>query len=309
MTVTVGASCASVVRTPSDLLGEADTALYEAKRAGRDRVQVFDQRVHRRNRDRLTRQGALRRAIDAGRAGAALPAEDLPARPGRPVAAEALIRWQHPTDGLLPPYDFLPARRGQPAHRRHRRVGPARGDARRRRGGSRPADAPADEDRPTADINVSGRHLTHPSLLRHVDAALDASGLDPARVELEITETVLLQDLELAARVLEAVRDRGHRHRAGRLRHRLLVAHLAAAAAGGHRQARPQLHRGRPVTPGRVRDGHPQRRHRPRPCRRQDGHRRGGRDDGAARAASSAWAATWRRGTSTAVRPRRARSR
>ena len=206
VTVTVGASCASTTVTPSDLLGEADTALYEAKRAGRDRAQVFDQRVHRRNRARATRQRALRRAIDQHE----LVLHYQPKiclRTGRAVAAEALIRWQHPTDGLLGPYDFLPLAEesllivdiGEWVMREAMR------DAARWR---QPADGVQGED-PTVNINVSGRHLTHPALLRHLDAALETSGLDPTRVELEITETVLLRDLELAGRILQRVRDRG----------------------------------------------------------------------------------------------------
>jgi diguanylate cyclase (GGDEF)-like protein len=207
VTATVGAAFASSSATPSDLLGEADTALYEAKRAGRDRAQVFDQRVHRRNRDRATRQRSLRHGIDRGE----LVLHYQPKvclSTGRPVAAEALVRWQHPTDGLLPPYDFLPLAEesllivdiGEWVMRE------AMLDA---AAWLAHEDAPDGEAHPTVNINVSGRHLTHPSLLAHLDAALERSGLEPTRVELEITETVLLQDLEMAAHILETVRDRG----------------------------------------------------------------------------------------------------
>ena len=74
-------------------------------------------------------------------------------------------------------------------------------------GSTRAAVAPP----PAVSINVSVRHLTHPGLLQHLDEALSASGLDPHRVELEITETAVLQDLDLTGRVLRAVRALGMR--------------------------------------------------------------------------------------------------
>ena len=226
VTATVGASGATPSTTATQLLSEADTALYEAKRAGRDGSQVFDQRVHHRNRARATRQRALRSGIEQGE----LVLHYQPKvhlQTGCVVAAEALVRWQHPTDGLLLPYDFLPIAEesllvvdlGRWVMRR------AMQDAAQWRMPSPQAvPGPVTQDGrvapterrllpgntlPVVNINLSGRHLTHPALLDHLDEAIEASGLDPTQVELEITETVVLQDLENTARILRTVRDRG----------------------------------------------------------------------------------------------------
>ncbi len=226
VTATVGASCATASTTPTQLLSEADTALYEAKRAGRDGSQVFDQRVHHRNRARATRQQALRSGVEQGQLVLHYqPKVHLRSR--RVVAAEALVRWQHPTDGLLLPYDFLPIaeesllvvdvgrwvlRRAMQDAARWRMPAAEQAPGAVTPGGRvGPAERGVlpDNPLPVVNINLSGRHLTHPGLLDHLDEALDVSGLDPTQVELEITETVVLQDLEKTARILQTVRDRG----------------------------------------------------------------------------------------------------
>ncbi|WNB85404.1 EAL domain-containing protein [Cellulomonas sp. ATA003] len=211
VTVTVGASAASSSTTATELLSEADSALYEAKRAGRDGAQVFDERVHRRGRDRAIRQQALRRGVGAGELVLHYqPKIDL--RTGMAVAAEALVRWQHPTDGLLLPSDFLPLAEESALIVDVERwvLRTAMCHAARWVPVPPPAQGgPLDRPLPLVNINLSGRHLTHPALLDHLDEALEASGLDPSRVELEITETVLVTDLDAAARILRAVRDRG----------------------------------------------------------------------------------------------------
>ena len=209
ITVTVGGSCATASTTATQLLSEADTALYEAKRAGRDGSQVFDQHLHRRNRDRARRQQALRVGVEHGQLQLHYqPKVDL--RSGAVVGAEALVRWDHPTDGLLLPDEFLPLAQDTALVvdlgtwvMRRAMLDAARWD----RSGGPTTDGAV----PLVSINVCGRHLAHPALLDQLDRGLDLSGLAPSQVEIEITETVLLDDLEKTARILSAIRGRGLR--------------------------------------------------------------------------------------------------
>jgi EAL domain-containing protein (putative c-di-GMP-specific phosphodiesterase class I) len=131
------------------------------------------------------------------------------------------VRWQHPTEGLLLPGRFLPLAEESllvvdlgewvlGAAMREAVGWRWPDDGRVGEGG--PVDGAAEErSAPAIDINVSGRHLTHPAFLDHLDRALESTGIEPARVELELTETILLQDLEMTGRILAGVRERGVR--------------------------------------------------------------------------------------------------
>ena len=101
------ALCSDGLTTPDTLLRDADAAMYRAKAGGRDRIAVFDAAMRREAQDRLDIEQKLRTAIAAGELRLLYqPVLALPAR--RVIGFEALVRWDHPERGLLPPVAFLP---------------------------------------------------------------------------------------------------------------------------------------------------------------------------------------------------------
>lgn len=217
MTFTIGASAGRHPEPATRLLSEADTALYDAKRSGRDRGQLFDSAVHLRHSRRIAREGDLRGALRHGDLRLHFQPKVLLGT-DQAVAAEALLRWEHPEEGLIAPDAFLPIAEEsalivaidawvfEEAMREAASWSVVVPGSTMPDGGVARADG-----LPTVNINVSGRHLTHPDLLTHLDHALAASGITPGRVELEITETVLLRDLDVIRGILQDVRERGVR--------------------------------------------------------------------------------------------------
>jgi diguanylate cyclase (GGDEF)-like protein len=95
-------------RAPEEVLRNADTAMYRAKADGRSRIDFFDEALHAQAQDRLDLETELRQALDAGE----LRLHYSPVRAAgdlRRVAVEALLRWEHPVRGVLPPAAFLGA--------------------------------------------------------------------------------------------------------------------------------------------------------------------------------------------------------
>jgi EAL domain-containing protein (putative c-di-GMP-specific phosphodiesterase class I) len=111
---------------------------------------------------------------------------------------EALLRWEHPEGGLLVPDDFLPAVAHTPVIHEVTRwvIRTAVHDLRRWEGCA-------------VSVNVSARDVSRKQLLRDVDDALTASGIDPHRLVLELTEQAVVEDLDNATKVLGALRERG----------------------------------------------------------------------------------------------------
>ena len=173
-------------RDPIDLLRQADLAMYRAKELGRGRYEVFDQGLARRARRRLDIEAELRVAIEAGQL-------DLHYQPeidislDRVVGMEALVRWRHPVRGLLLPGEFIDVaeesdmilglgqfvldRACETAADWERRFGP---------------------DAPQMSVNVSARQLHDPGFVDDVSRVLERHSLEPARLRLEITESVLV---------------------------------------------------------------------------------------------------------------------
>ena len=187
------------------VLSEADSALYQAKHRGKRRLEVFDRELQAAVAHQTELELALRRAIPNGELVLHLqPIIDL--RTNRIDGAEALVRWDRPGHGLVPPNDFIPiAERSSLIIELDRWVIERCCEriAKWRRS------TPATDLR--LAVNISGRHLMEGNLVADVAAALARTGADPSMLEIELTETHLLGDLERAVASLTALRERGLR--------------------------------------------------------------------------------------------------
>ncbi len=185
------------------LLRSADTAMYRAKQQGRCRVELYDEVLGARIRQRLDLQNELRAAIDAGDIRVHYqPISDLVT--GRHAGVEALARWPHDVHGWIPPEDFIPVAE------RSGLIVPL-GDYVLQRAVSEFAAWQAGNPRWShmyLSVNVSNRQLTMYTvdLVRKV---LEEAGLEPGRLWLEITESALVIDPESAGRVLDELRGLG----------------------------------------------------------------------------------------------------
>ena len=180
------------------LLRQADQAMYTAKQSGRDRVQVFEHAANRRLQDRKRLLDDLGDAIATD----ALTLHYQPKvhmRTGGVVGVEALVRWQHPTRGPLPPDLFVPLAEGTPRciELGEWVIARALRDAQAWR------DAGLDL---TVSVNISPHHLQHPAFVDRLAALLAEA---PGPLELEIVESSQVQDLASAAEILRGCRELG----------------------------------------------------------------------------------------------------
>ena len=189
---------------PEDVLRDADLALYRAKAAGRGRYAIFDIEMHARAMAHLQLETDLRRAVERKEFRIAYqPIIALGTR--RLLGFEALLRWQHPTRGLIAPGEFL-----EVADETGLMVPIGRWCLRESL--EQLARWQVEREEATAltmSCNVSSRQLMHPQLLLYVKEALAASGLAPERLRIEITESVIMEHAEAAASRLRELRDLG----------------------------------------------------------------------------------------------------
>lgn len=184
------ASIGVTVGQPGDdaitLLRQADTAMYAVKRDGKGHVGSFVEEMHQQAERRAGLVPRLQVALDAGELRLHFqPIVNLAT--DRPVAVEGLIRWEHPERGLLPPSEWLDVvERSDLVAAMGRWV-----LAEACRWGAR-WQLELGREAPAVHVNVSARHLNHPSFGADVRRALDRSGFSPRRLVLEVTETHLL---------------------------------------------------------------------------------------------------------------------
>jgi diguanylate cyclase (GGDEF)-like protein/PAS domain S-box-containing protein len=183
--------------SPSSLLRDADAAMYRAKRRGGARYEVFDEAMHTQAVTRLLTERALRQAITNNELRVAFQRQfDLAS--GEPVADEALIRWRHPTRGLVAPADFLAVAEetGMIVPIGAWVLEQACAKAKRSAAVGTPLNV---------SVNVSTRSLLRTGYAELVARCLVAHELEPHRLSLEIAEVALLDDLETTSTTLRSL--------------------------------------------------------------------------------------------------------
>ncbi len=184
-----GAAKDRPAEVPEELLRRADMAMYEAKRKGKAHHEVFEQRMNVPALERLRVGTDLRRAIERGEFRVHYQPE-VSLKTGEVVGFEALVRWEHPEQGLISPARFIPVAEEtgmivpigrwvlEEACRRSKEWREQR------------AQVPS----LVMSVNLSARQFGHPDLVRDVAQALGESGLDPGCLVLEITESAVMED-------------------------------------------------------------------------------------------------------------------
>jgi diguanylate cyclase (GGDEF)-like protein/PAS domain S-box-containing protein len=189
---------------PDELLRHADLAMYRAKSNGKAQYALFQTSLTASARERLALETDLRLALERGdlrvnyQPIVALADESVP-------SVEALVRWQHPGRGLIPPDQFIPLAEEtglivplglwvleEACRQTH----------------AWQVELPA-AGRLRVSVNLSPRQIAHPSLVEDVARALERTQLDAASLILEITETAVTQDMEEARRKLQALKAMG----------------------------------------------------------------------------------------------------
>ena len=205
LTTSTGIAVMDGDSSAQDLLKQADTAMYRAKRSGADRVELFSPDGRKEPEDRIVLESDLRRALERNQIQILfqpiiyLPTEEL-------AGFEALVRWEHPKLGALSPAEFVPVAEDS--------------DLIVKLGSyvlthSAEAAAKWQKDLPRGDnplfvsVNVSSRQLFRQDLVQEIRHILGRALVPPRALRLEITESVAMENPEQAVHVLELLRSAG----------------------------------------------------------------------------------------------------
>ncbi len=187
-----------------ELIRDADAAMYRAKEAGGGRLMLFDEVTRQRALTRLHTERALRAALERDEFRVYFQPE-VSVGTGAIVGLEALVRWEHPDDGLVGPDRFIALAEetglivpiGTWVLNESCRLA-QRWQAER-----------AEDEPLVVRVNVSARQLAHDNLIEIVAAALERTGMEPSHLCLEVTESVLVEDPESSIRTLAALKRLG----------------------------------------------------------------------------------------------------
>lgn len=203
--LSIGVAVADGSLEADEVIREADYAVYEAKKAGRNQTHCFDDVL----RARLRHEADLETSISTGLTNDefSLHFQPILRSSDNSVAKfEALLRWSRPGVGAISPDEYVPfAERSDLILEIDRWV---INEGVRHLAAF--ASRPGLEDIAIA-VNVSGRHLGRGDLYRHVKSVLDRWNVEPSRLTIEVTESALLEDLGAAAETLQALRQLGIR--------------------------------------------------------------------------------------------------
>ncbi len=189
--------------SPEAVIRAADTALYVAKDEGKGRLAVFELPMQHRAERRLSLKAELHHALERDELGLVYqPIYSLDDE-RRIVGAEALLRWNHPEDGVVPPVEFVPLAEETGL------IIPI-GAWVLEQACRRAADWAGPEP-PYISVNVSPRQIERPGFAEEVREVLEQTGLEPSRLLLEVTEGAVMHDVEGTLTQLRALREVGVR--------------------------------------------------------------------------------------------------
>jgi diguanylate cyclase (GGDEF)-like protein/PAS domain S-box-containing protein len=190
--------------TPDDLLRDADLAMYLAKRNGKGRFEMYRPNMHADAVRRLETAVGIREGLEAGQFEVYYQ-PIVTTQTSRLIGAEALVRWNHPVRGLLAPDEFIPIAEATglivPLGRQVLR------EATRQAQEWRHSRLVGHEF--YVSVNLSTHQLQEPDLVADISRALDDSGLPPEALVLEVTESAIIQNLEVTLPRLHAIRFLG----------------------------------------------------------------------------------------------------
>jgi diguanylate cyclase (GGDEF)-like protein/PAS domain S-box-containing protein len=189
-------------QTATELLANADSAMYRAKEAGRNNLQVFDAEMAAMAHEKLLRHEELRDAVTRGEFVLHYQPQ-MNLKTGRIFAAESLLRWQHPQRGVISPADFIPLAEetgmivpiGDWVLNEACRQNKAWQDA-----GLPPI---------VVSVNVSARQFKERNWVSRVAAALEDTGLEACYLELELTESLIMRDVASAVATMHELEALG----------------------------------------------------------------------------------------------------
>ena len=185
------------------LLSNADSAMYLAKRSGRNNVQFSTRELADSARRRVTLASEIRRALSTEEFRPHFqPVVDTLSR--RVVGAEALMRWYHPSRGLVSPSEFIPVAED------HGFITPL-GERSLRLACEQLRDWHLKGFTMWMSVNLSPRQLHEPGMLERVDAIVRASGVQPGCIEFELTESAMMERPEQSRILLTELKSRGHK--------------------------------------------------------------------------------------------------